>query len=271
MKIIVSANQKGGVGKTTTAVTLAGWFARRGARTLLVDLDPHGSLTSYFGLDPDRVEGGVHGLFLRAAGDQSVPLAALVQRTRHASIGLMPASTALAALDRQFGARDGMGRVLGAALRQLEGHFDHAVVDCPPMLGVLLVNALGCADHVLVPVQSEYLALKGYERFLRTLSMVGHSRAASVPFTVVPTLFDRRTRAGRDSLDWLRSQAGPALWPGVIPVDTRFREASRRGIPLPLLDPEARGALAYLELLDWLQESRAWPPATPRRAGTMAA
>ncbi|MGE0386517.1 MAG: ParA family protein [Gammaproteobacteria bacterium] len=260
MKIWVSANQKGGVGKTTTAVSLAGCLLRQQSRVLLVDLDPHGSLSAYFGFDPDVVEGGVHGLFERAAGRSHVPLASLIHRTRLPNLTIAPASTALAVVERQFGAREGIGRVLGGGLGAWAGQFDHAIVDCPPMLGILLVNALACCDRVIVPVQTEPLALKGYERFMRTLQMVTRSRGQPIPYTVVPTMYDRRTRASQDALAWLEDNAGPQLWRGVVPVDTRFRDASRLGLPLPWHDPASRGACAYADLLDFLTQGASEAP-----------
>lgn len=260
MRIWAVANQKGGVGKTTTTVSLAGLLARRGERVLLVDLDPHGSLTSYFRFDPESDVPGVYTLFQRRA--QGEPLAPfdLLRPTGVDGIDLLCSSTAMATLDRQLGAREGMGLVIADALRGLEGRYARVLIDCPPMLGVLMVNALAACEQLLIPVQTEFLALKGLERMLRTVSMVGRSRSGELKHTIVPTMFDRRTRAAVDALRQLRGDYGERVWKGVIPIDTQFREASKSAYPLTTLRPGARGSRAYAQLLEWLEgRMTEWP------------
>ena len=248
MKIWAIGNQKGGVGKTTTAVTLAGIMAERGHRTLMVDLDPHGSLTAYFGLDPDQVEDSAYRLF----NDRTLNPEQVVTETRFNRLFLLSASTAMATLDRQLGAQQGQGLVISTALQRLKDRFDFVVIDCPPTLGILLVNALAACDHLIIPVQTEFLAIKGLERMLHTLSMIQRSTRRDLPYTILPTLFDRRTRASQDSLDQLRAKYVLHLAGTVIPVDTHFRDASRQGVPLPLRSMSERGVLAYVALVDQL-------------------
>ena len=253
MKIWTVANQKGGVGKTTTAVGLGGLLAEWGFRVLLVDIDPHGSLTSYFGYDPDRLESGTYALFEAAADQRSLDPATLIRSTGTEGLDLLPASVALATLDRQAGRQAGMGLVLKRGLEQLEPYYDHVLIDCPPMLGMLLVNALAVCDRLIIPVQTEFLSLKGLERMLHTLEMIHKARPSPLPYIIVPTMFDRRTRASLDTLRLLQERYAARLWDQVIPIDTRFRDASRAGMPPAVYDPRARGVVAYGRLLEFLQ------------------
>lgn len=252
------SNQKGGVGKTTTAVSVGGLLAQQGKRVLLMDLDPQGSMTSYFRLDPDGIEYSVYTLFNSKAGEEPLDsLDSLLHPTGIDGVTLMPASTAMATLDRQLGARDGMGLVIADALKRLSDRFDYVLMDCPPMLGILMVNALAACQQLLIPVQTEFLALKGLERMLHTLQMIGRARGGMLPYTIIPTFYDRRTRASTDALRAMRDQHGDHLWSRVIPVDTQFREASRIGVPISLHNPSARGTEAYASLVRWLQAGSA--------------
>lgn len=248
MKVWAIGNQKGGVGKTTTAVTLAGIMAARGQRTLMVDLDAHGSLTAYFGHDPDQVENSAYRLF----NDRTLNPVQVVTETRFNRLYLLPASTAMATLDRQLGAQNGQGLVISSALQRLKDKFDFVVIDCPPTLGILLVNALAACDHLIIPVQTEFLAMKGLERMLHTLGMIQRSTHRDLPYTILPTMFDRRTRASQESLDQMRDKYMLRLASTVIPVDTQFRDASRQGIPLPMRSMSERGVLAYSSLIEQL-------------------
>lgn len=251
MKTWAVANQKGGVGKTTTSVTLGGVCATEGGRTLLLDLDPHGSLTAYFGYDPAALERSIYDLFKHGAPDAR-QIQSLLCATSIENMELLPASMALATLDRQLGAKEGMGRIIYKALQEVSAQYEHAIIDCPPMLGVLMVNALAACDHLVIPVQTEFLAIKGLERMQNTLQMIERSRNMHIPYTVVPTMFDRRTRASTDSLRYMREKFGEHLWDSVVPVDTLFREASREGKPLSQYLPRSRGSQAYFELKRFL-------------------
>ncbi len=254
MSVWAVANQKGGVGKTTTALSLAAHLVRRGERVLLVDLDPHGSLTTWLRFTVEDDQPGVLTLFQQAAAGEEMETGQAVHATEFDGLFLMPAHAGMAALDRRLGSRPGMGKVLATALAGLQEQFGHVLLDCPPMLGVLMVNALAAAHHLVLPVQTEFLALKGLERMLKTLEMLGRSSGRSLPYTIVPTLYDKRTRASLDSFRKLQQDHAEHLWPRFIPVDTRFREASRQRKPLPMMQPGARGSMAYAVLLDHLLE-----------------
>jgi chromosome partitioning protein len=245
------ANQKGGVGKTTTVVSLAGILAQRGQRVLLIDTDPHASLTSYFDFDSDRLEGTLYELFQAAK-----PSAELVNRmtlkTKFENIHLLPASITLATLDRVMGNREGMGLVLKRALLRVQDQYDYVLIDCPPVLGVMMVNALAACDRILVPVQTEFLALKGLERMMKTFEIMQRSKRDKFRYTVIPTMFDKRTRASLMTLQSIKEQYGEAVWNAVIPIDTKFRDASLLHIPPSIYAPGSRGTYAYETLLNFI-------------------
>lgn len=255
MHIWTVANQKGGVGKTTTTVALAGLAAQAGKRVLLVDMDPHGSLTSYFRQNPDRIKLSTFTLFESKDVLSQNFVNQLLINTEYECMRLLPSSTALATLERKM-IGEGMGLVMAKALSAVEGMFDLAIIDCPPSLGVLMVNALAACEHLIIPVQTEFLAIKGLERMLKTLDMLGKSRHYPLPFTIVPTMFDRRTQASVSSLRAIRHDFGCDVWPGKIPIDTRLRDASKQGVPPHIFDTNSRSVVAYRSLYNRLENTR---------------
>ena len=251
MKIWAVANQKGGVGKTTTTVTLAGLLTRQGLQVVMLDLDPHGSLTSYFKLDPDGVPASTYSLFEQATrGGTGLPEG--LPHPVAEGLALIPAAPALATLDRQLGQRQGMGLVIRRALDRLAGRYDVAIMDCPPVLGVLMVNALAACERLVIPTQTEFLALKGLERMTRTLDMIMRARRRQVPAVIVPTMYNPDTWACLEALQNLRQRYGERVWEGEVPVDSQFQEASRAGTPLPWVNPRSPGVQAYARLLQGL-------------------
>lgn len=254
MRIWAVANQKGGVGKTTSVVTLGGLLAARGKRVLVADLDPHGSLTSWFGYDPDTIAHSVFDLFQHEGKVPDGLPAQLITDTGCPGMSLLPASTALATLERRMVGVEGMGLIISRALAQLWDDFDYVLLDNTPSLGVLMVNALAATQHLVIPVQTEFLAIKGLERMLHTLQMVMRSQKNQLAYTIVPTLFDRRTQASVKSLNMLRKTYPDTLWRFAIPVDTKFRDASQSGQVPSALDAETHGVRAYRRLLDDLLE-----------------
>ena len=251
MKIAVSG--KGGVGKTTSVVSLAGHLCKTGQRLLLVDLDPHGSLSSYMGYNPDEMETGIYSLFSQPTAN-AAEVARLLLPTPIENTYLFAASTALATLDRQIGSQQGAGKglVVAKAIQAVADKFCYGLIDCPPMLGMLMINALAACDQLLIPAQTDYLTLNGLERMMHTLDMVEKSLQKKTPYIIVPTMYDQRTRASHEALDRMRETYRFNVWGSVIPIDTRFRDASKRGLPLPTMAPYSRGSLAYKKLLNFL-------------------
>lgn len=252
MHIWAVANQKGGVGKTTTVVTLAGLLADQGLDVLLLDLDPHGSLTSYFRYDPDALEQSAYDLFDQPATSPE-QVERLLLNTSHDRITLIPASTAMATLERKSVGSGGMGLMVSRALTHLWDRFDYVLIDSPPVLGVLMVNALAACRRLIVPVQTEFLAIKGLERMVRTLTMINHARTERLQYHILPTFFDRRTQASMQSLRVIKQQYPEHIAHAVIPVDTKFRNASATGIVPSAQDASSHGVRAYNMLLRWLQ------------------
>ncbi len=252
MKIWAVANQKGGVGKTTSVVGLGGLLASAGMRVLLIDLDPHGSLTSYFKQNPDELENSVYQLFQHQGNVPEHLPRQLILNSGFARLDFLPASTHLAMLERQATNQGGAGLVISRTLAWLWNDYDYVLMDTPPMLGVLLINAMAACQMLLLPVQTEFLALKGLERMMRTLQMVMKSQKRELPYWVIPTMFDRRTQASVGSLRLLRQTYDGHIWPAAISVDTRLRDASKAGVPPNLFDPGGRAVKAYASLLNYL-------------------
>jgi chromosome partitioning protein len=263
MNIWAVSNQKGGVGKTTTVVTMGGLLCSWGYRTLLVDLDPHGSLTSYFKMNPDEIENSVYNLFQNASKKQkNYDPKSFIVKTEVENLSVLPAATAIATLDKQIAGLEGMGLVISNALAELTEDYDFVIIDTPPMLGVLMINALAACDHLIIPVLAEFLSLKGLDRMLRTIQMVFRSKKNPPGYTILPTMFDKRTKAAQDSLEQIRAEHPEHVWESVIPTDTKLREASREGIPGSFYAPDCRSVEAYTNFLESLIQELS-PQVTP--------
>lgn len=254
------ANQKGGVGKTTTTVTLAGLLAQMGKHVLVIDLDPHASLSHYFGLDDQDEYKSVFDIF--AYPDK--PNIDIVEPCIHPShienISVLPATMNLATLDGQFGQAKGMGLKLKHAIACVSPWYDVVLIDCPPILGVLMINALAASEHVIIPVQTEHLAIRGLDKMMQSLVLLEHKLHKKFIKTVVPTLFDKRLRATAKAYKELEKSYGEFLWSGVIPIDTHFRDASEAHNPASHMYPNSRGVKSYAKLLTYIQAHFAAKP-----------
>ena len=251
MKVWTVANFKGGVGKTTTALTLGGLAASRGIRTLLIDLDPHCSLSSYFLRHQQSYELSSHQFFTGPPSSDPFSLKKMFQPTEQENLFVIPASPALASIDRQPMGCDGAGLRVKQAIAQAQSTVDLVIIDGPPMAGLLMINAIVACNQLIIPVQTDYLGVQGLRRMLATLNMIGeigyqpHWRSL-----IVPTLFDRRTHASIAALDALRQEFGQCIWSSQIAIDTKFREASALGQLPHSLQVECSGVNAYRLLLE---------------------
>lgn len=248
MNIISFANQKGGVGKTTSAITVGSLLSRQGYRVLLIDLDPGTSLTSYFGFDPTASRLSTFQCF----DNPSVDVASLIQRTNFDNLFLLQGSIPLATVDQHVGKRPGLGLTMSRAIQQIDGQYDFVLIDCLATMGILMVNAIAASNQLVIPVQCEHLAIEGLRRMLRTMAMIGKSNKSEVRKLVVPTMYDRRLRASHHALATLRKEFPEYLWDDVVPIDTQFRNASEIGMPLPEVNMNLRGVRAYQGLVEAL-------------------
>jgi chromosome partitioning protein len=246
------ANQKGGVGKTTTTISLGGLLAEQGYRVLLVDTDPHASLSYYFGIESEDLDLSVYDLFVQVSTKEQIMQS--LCPTKYENIDILPATMGLATLDRSLGNRGGMGLVLKKAMQKISDEYDYVLMDCPPILGVLMVNALAASERIIVPVQTEFLALKGLDRMMKTMDIMQDEQEQPFKYTIVPTMFDKRTKASLITYRKLQELYGDSVWAGVVPVDTNFRNASySQQVPSDYA-PSTRGVDAYKKLLSRLLE-----------------
>jgi chromosome partitioning protein len=242
---IACANQKGGVGKTTTVVNLASYLALAGERVLVVDLDPQGNATSAFGIDRTR-DRSVYDAVI----DQ-VDLDELTIETIVAGVTLVPSSIALAGAEVELTRLELRERRLSALLAPIRARFDYLLIDCPPSLGLLTINALTAADATLIPIQCEYFALEGLGQLLATIRLVtDHLNPRLEVKGAVLTMFDSRTRLSTEVGDEVRRHLGDRVYDTVIPRNVRLSEAPSHGLPIHLYAPGSRGADAYRDLAD---------------------
>lgn len=244
-RIYTLVNQKGGVGKTTTAINMGAYLARFGQRVLIVDLDPQANASSCLGVDKHTVRGSTYDAILNAT-----PANSLVLYNDRLKLSLLPSSPSLAGAEVELVAHLGRESRLKQAITPMADRFDYILIDCPPSLGLLTVNGLVAArDGVIIPVQCEYLALEGLGQLTQTLELV---RSALFPELkvrgVVLTMYDGRTRLSSDVVDEVNRHFSEQTFKTVVPRSIRLAEAPSYGLPISAYAPGSSGAEAYEEL-----------------------
>ena len=244
-RIYALVNQKGGVGKTTTAVNLSAYLGKWGLRTLLVDLDPQANATSSLGVDKYKVRGGTYEALLGVA-----PAGSFILYNPRLHISLLPATPALAGAEVELVNELAREARLRKALEPLLERYDYIFLDCPPSLGLLTLNGLVAAQHgVIIPVQAEYLALEGLGMLLQTIRKVREALNPGLAVRgVVVTMYDGRTRLSREVVEEVRSYFGGRVFQALIPRSVRLAEAPSHGLPIAVYAPSSVGARAYAAL-----------------------
>jgi len=246
LRVTACTNQKGGVGKTTTVVNLAAYLALSGVSTLVIDLDPQGNATSGLGIDRRTLDRSIYDVLI-----DRVPIGDVTIRTQVEGLDLVPSSLSLAGAEIELVAVTARERRLAASLSEFDGAYGRVLIDCPPSLGLLTVNALTAADGVLIPIQTEYYALEGLTQLVNTIRMV---RAGLNPRLeiegVVLTMYDGRTNLSAQVAAEVRRHMNGTVYETVVPRSIRLSEAPSHGQPIALYDPTSRGALAYGQLAD---------------------
>jgi chromosome partitioning protein len=243
-RIMAVANQKGGVGKTTTAVNLGAGLAEIGFRVLVVDLDPQGNATTGLGIDGRSFELSMYDVLMRDS-----KLEDAVEPTSMKNLFVAPATIDLAGAEIELVPTFSRELKLRRALESVIGDFDYILIDCPPSLGLITVNGLAAADEVLVPIQCEYYALEGLGQLLRNVHLVQANLNEKLEVTtIVLTMYDARTKLAEQVADEVRIHFGNKVCRNVIPRTVRISEAPSFGQPITTFDPSSRGAIAYREL-----------------------
>lgn len=247
-KIVAIANQKGGVGKTTTTVNLSTCLAQAGKRVLTVDFDPQGNCTSGIGVDKEAAEYSVYDILINRINAKDAVIS-----TKVPGLHLICSKIELAGAEVELVTTIAREHVLKSALAAVREDYDYIFIDCPPSLGLLTINALTCADTLLVPIQCEYYALEGLSQLMDTVQLVRkHLNTRLGVEGVVLTMFDARTNLSTQVVAEVKKYFKHKVYNTIIPRNIRLGEAPSFGLPITLYDVKSAGALAYIELAEEL-------------------
>ncbi len=245
-RIIAVANQKGGVGKTTTSINLAACLAEKGKKVLAVDMDPQGNLTSGLGVDKDSVEKSIYELIIG-----EVDINEVINKEVLENLDIIPTSIDLSAAEIELIGVDDKEYILRNAIDQIKDQYDFVIIDCPPSLSMLTINAMTTADSVIVPIQCEYYALEGLSQLIHTVELVKDRLNSKLEIEgVVFTMYDARTNLSLQVVENVKDNLQQNIYKTIIPRNIRLAEAPSYGLPINKYDPKSTGAESYMRLAD---------------------
>ncbi|HHY83292.1 MAG TPA: ParA family protein [Clostridiales bacterium] len=250
-RIIAVANQKGGVGKTTTNVNLSACLASLGKKVLTIDIDPQGNTTSGLGINKNQVDKSIYDVIING-----VPVKETIVHTNFDNLDIIVSKIQLAGAEIELVPMMARETILKRALQEIKNDYDYIFIDCPPSLGLITINALTAADKLLVPIQCEYYALEGLTQLLNTVELVRKNLNPSLEIEgVVLTMFDSRTNLSIQVVDEVKKFFKNKVYTTIIPRNVRLGEAPSHGVPIIVYDPKCAGAEAYMDLANEMIEN----------------
>ncbi len=245
-RVIAIANQKGGVGKTTTNVNLSACLASLGKKVLTIDIDPQGNTTSGLGIDKNRIKKSIYDVIING-----VPIRDTIHHTDYNNLDIIVSKIELAGAEIELVPMMARETILKKAVEEIRDEYDYILIDCPPSLGLITINALTAADTLLVPIQCEYYALEGLTQLLSTFELVKRNLNPDLDIEgVVLTMFDARTNLSIQVVDEVKKHFRNKVYTTIIPRNVRLGEAPSHGVPVIVYDPKCAGAEAYMELAE---------------------